>query len=338
VSALSKTLGALLVSILVVRDLAADEMQIAVSVRYLQIKGTSHAHIYLYSGDGKLIRQLTADEIVQDINPVFAPEGGEIVFTRKAKAGEQTWSVTTSGTRAHRLNASPAWSQNQNKETPRFTVLSMEWERWYKDLPPSNSAATPAPSPTSTPRPTRLVAPDNSVELILDRTGDEIKDYEHGELGKLYRFRDIKTGEESLVGSWPGFETIWDPLHLRGRENSYFLIQPPLRTIFFFRHLNSTDGDAVYALDLNQRRIVRLSPNYATPIPVAGEPIFFTVTEERYLPLGDGKRTVNCSYLDCWDADFRKIRYARSVPAIFGGASVFRLGKPPLTISANISE
>ena len=65
-SALSKTLGALLLSILVVGDLAADEMQIAVSVRYSQIKGTSHAHIYLYSGDGKLIRQLTADETVQD--------------------------------------------------------------------------------------------------------------------------------------------------------------------------------------------------------------------------------------------------------------------------------
>ena len=56
----------MLLSILVVGDLAADEMQIAVSVRYSQIKGTSHAHIYLYSGDGKLIRQLTADETVQD--------------------------------------------------------------------------------------------------------------------------------------------------------------------------------------------------------------------------------------------------------------------------------
>jgi hypothetical protein len=43
---------------------------------------------------------------------------------------------------------------------------------------------------------------------------------------------------------------------------------------------------------LNHKRVVRLSPNYATPIPIAGDPSFFTVTEKRYLPLGDGKRTV----------------------------------------------
>jgi dipeptidyl aminopeptidase/acylaminoacyl peptidase len=335
-SAVSKILAALLVSIFIVRDLAADDMQIAVSIRYLQIKGTSHAHIYLYTGDGKLIRQLTRDQTGQDVDPVFAPEGREIVFTRKAKTGDQTWSVTTLGTGAHRVSAVPAWYQNKTEDTPRFTFLSMEWERWYKNLP--EDGASPSPSPTSTPRPFKLVAPDGSVELILNSTGDNQKDYEEEQRGKLYRLRDLKSGEESLIGDWPGFETIWDPLHLRKEENSYFLIQPPLRTIFFFRHLNSTDGDTVYALDLNQKHVVRLSPNYATPIPVSGEPIFFTVAEERYLPLGDGKRTVNCSYLDRWDADFRKIRYARSSPAIFGGASVFRSGKLPLTIPANISQ
>ena len=152
------------------------------------------------------------------------------------------------------------------------------------------------------------------------------------QLGKLYRLRDLNTGEESLLGTWPGFESMWDPLHLRGHEDSYFLFEPPLRTVFFFRHLNSTDGDTVYALDLNQKRVVRLSPNFAIPIPLEGAASFFTVTEERYLPLGDGKRTVNCLYLDRWDAEFHKTRFCRSGPAIFGGASVFRVNHPPLVI------
>jgi hypothetical protein len=50
------------------------------------------------------------------------------------------------------------------------------------------------------------------------------------------------------------------------------------------------------------------------------------------VPLGDGKRTVNCSYLDKWDAEFHKVRYAWSIPAIFGGASVWRDNGSVLTM------
>jgi hypothetical protein len=324
--------------IIAAQSFAGDEMKIAVSIRYLQIEGVSHAHIYLYSGDGKLIRQLSNGPAGQDIDPIFAPDGREIVFTRKLKQGEEVWAVDTAGKNLHALNTAPSWYDRKADDTPQFTLLNMEWENWHKNLAKTGSDATPHPSPTLTPEPTRLVAPDNSAELILDRTGDPEKDYDNGELGKLYRFRDLKTGQESLLGTWPGFETMWDPLHLRRHETTYFLIQPPLRTVFFFVHLNSTDGDTVYALDLNRQRVVRLSSNNATPVPLTGYAGFFAVAEERYLPLGDGKRTVNCSYLDRWDAEFKKVRYARSAPAIFGGASVFRPGQPPLNIHSDIEE
>jgi hypothetical protein len=36
-------------------------------------------------------------------------------------------------------------------------------------------------------------------------------------------------------------------------------------------------------LDLNVPRLIRLSPNWAAPIPLPGEPAFLTLTEFRYV-------------------------------------------------------
>jgi len=40
----------------------------------------------------------------------------------------------------------------------------------------------------------------------------------------------------------------------------------PLRLTFFSCHLDSTNGTTVEAFDFNKRKLIRLSPNYATPI------------------------------------------------------------------------
>lgn len=98
-----------------------------------------------------------------------------------------------------------------------------------------------------------------------------------------------------------------------------------------FALLNSTDGTAVYGLELAKRRLVRLGPNWATVYPLPGAGAFYTVAQERYQPLGDG-RTVNCSYLERWDADFKKVRFAEPKVALCGGASVYREGKGSLNI------
>src|ERR1700682_5755806 len=57
--------------------------EIVIAIRYLQAEGTSHSHVYLYREDGKFLRQLTTDDSGQDVDPVFAPEGEVIVFTRE---------------------------------------------------------------------------------------------------------------------------------------------------------------------------------------------------------------------------------------------------------------
>jgi hypothetical protein len=96
----------------------------------------------------------------------------------------------------------------------------------------------------------------------------------------------------------------------------------------FGLHLNSTDGDTSFALDLNQPRLVRLSPNWATPIPLPGEAAFLTLTENRYVEISGSSKTANCSYMEWWNAQLEKVRYARpNTAAICYGASMYR---PPL--------
>ena len=45
--------------------------EIVIAIRYLQATGTSHAHLYLYREDGKLLRRLTNDNSGQDVAPIF---------------------------------------------------------------------------------------------------------------------------------------------------------------------------------------------------------------------------------------------------------------------------
>jgi hypothetical protein len=107
-----------------------------------------------------------------------------------------------------------------------------------------------------------------------------------------------------------------------------------LRLAFFGVHLNSTDGDTDYALDLTNRRFVRLSPNWAAPFPLPGEGAFLSMTYVRYVPIPDTKKTANCSYLERWDGSLKKMRYANEgTAAICYGASMYRPGKTPPTIT-----
>jgi hypothetical protein len=103
--------------------------------------------------------------------------------------------------------------------------------------------------------------------------------------------------------------------------------------------LNSTDGDTVFALDLNGPRFVRLSPNWATPIPLPGEAAFLTLTENRYVPIAGSRKTANCSYIEHWDEKLNHIRYAREKNApLCYGMSMYRPGKNPPIITMRTSR
>ena len=299
--------------------------EIVVAIRYLQAQGESHAHLFLYREDGTLLRQLTKDDSGQDLDPIFAPDGETIVFTREISENKfQFWSVAPSGGALKRLETAPEW-YSAAKSSPYFA--------W-----PEQGSGDDESAPPFGERSPHFRAPDGSVELILREVkGDEDDSINGPEHGRHYLLRDLKSGKDVEFAKLPGFEGAVEQLQLKGREDR-FLLEPPLRLAFFGVHLNSTDGDTNYALDLTNRRFVRLSPNWAAPVPLPGEPGFLAMDYVRYVPISGSKKTANCSYLERWDASLKKVRFAREgTAAICYGASIYRPGKTPVTITVRKS-
>lgn len=307
------------ISVTIARTNAASD--VVVAIRYLQAQGESHAHLFLYREDGSLLRQLTKDEVGQDRDPVFAPDGETIVFLREIAQGKfESWSVHPNGEALKRLETEPEWYAAA-KGAPYFA--------WPELGSGDDENATPFGQ-----RGPRFRTPDGSVELVLREIKQDEDDSINGpEHGKHYLLRDLKTKKEFEFAKLPGFDGAVEQLQLQ-EKGDRFLIEPPLRVAFFGVHLNSTDGDTDYALDLTNRRFVRLSPNWAAPIPLRGEPAFLAMSYVRYVPIPDTTQTANCSYLERWNADLTRVRYAREgAAAVCYGASMYRPGKTPATIT-----
>ena len=318
-----------------VATIAHGASEIVIAIRYLQAQGTSHSHLYLYAEEGKLLRQLTKDDSGQDAAPIFSPDGETIVFTReKPNNVHEFWSVRPRGTDLKKLDAAPEWYA-QAKSSPYFTNA----EPQQAGSPEATTSPAESLSPTATPVPT-YKSPDGLFELILREDPNDEDDQMNGPgHGKHFVLRDLKTGTETEFSKIPGFYGAFEQLHDNQDQNRYFLFDGPLRLTFFDLHLNSTDGDTVFALDLTGPRLVRLSPNWATPIPLPGEPAFLTLTENRYVPVPASKKTANCSYIERWDEKLSHIRYAREKSAAqCYGMSMYRPGLTPAVITLRRSS
>jgi hypothetical protein len=318
-----------------VATVARGASEIVIAIRYLQAQGTSHAHLYLYREDGKLLRQLTNDNSGQDSGPIFSPDGETIVFTRERPNNvREFWSVKPRGTDLEKLDAAPDWYA-QAKSSPYFTNVEAQ------EAASADAASSPAESasPTASPVPT-YKSPDSLFELILrEDPNDEDDQMNAPGHGKHFVLRNLKTGTETEFSKIPGFYGASELLHDNQNRNRYFLFDGPLRLAFFDLHLNSTDGDTVFALDLTGPRLVRLSPNWATPIPLPGEPAFLTFTENRYVPIPGSKKTANCSYIERWDEKLNHIRYGREKSAaLCYGVSMYRPGLTPAVITLRRSS
>jgi hypothetical protein len=323
-----RTLGLLVVAacLVLATERAAAASEIVVAIRYLQAQGESHSHLFLYQEDGTLLRQLTKDESGQDMDPIFAPDGESILFTREISENKfEFWSVELKGGALKRLETEPEW-YSTTKSSPYFAWPEME------------GSGDDESAPAFGERSPHFRAPDGSVELILREVkGDENDSVNGPEHGKHYLLRDLKSKKNVEFPKLPGFEGAVEQLQLKGKDDR-FLFEPPLRLAFFGVHLNSTDGDTDYALDLTGRRFVRLSPNWAAPIPLPGEPAFLTMTYVRYVPIPGTEKTANCSYLERWDASLKKLRYARDgTAAVCYGASLYRPEKMPVTLTVRKS-
>ncbi len=261
--------------------------ELVIASRYLQPNGTSHSHLYLYREDGRLLRQLTTDDSGQDSDPIFASSGETIVFTReKPNNMREFWSVDPLGKRLKRLATAPDWYSGA-KSSPAFTRGGEEDSPQPDPTAESKEAAWPAATAGSAEQdqhqsttaldavangtnrsPETVKAPDNAGEIFW-RKGKEGGGPED-ELNWIMWFRDSKSGQETEIGRLRGFPSF-DPLQVPGSKDGPFLFEGPLRLIFFSTHLDSTAGDTVEAFDFNTRKLIQLSPNWATPIPLPEE-------------------------------------------------------------------
>jgi hypothetical protein len=329
--------------------------QVVVAIRYLQIDGTSHSHLYLFDRKAEVMRQLTNEDAGQDHDPVFAPAGSVIIYQRSLKKGSQWRSIQITGKGDRLLAEAPAWYvKHAEKPTcfgdPEAVPDPAGGERFYTASSPGDIvfetrdassaiilkdvAVHPADSsdPTWYPKAAWLREKGHEQDDAIESF--PIFSPSRGKGENRFWTEPLSRGEVSHEqqpnenhGVFGGLE---DCILLL--EKSPFLEVPLLRAAFFSQHRGSTDKEGLFALDLKTRRLMELAPNGGSIIPLSGLPGFACICNQLYLPLGDG-RSVNCDYLDLWDSQMRRFRFAEKKPAQFHGASLLVEGTPSRVIS-----
>jgi hypothetical protein len=326
---------------------------VVVAIRYFQVEGVSHSHLYLYRRDGKLVKQLTRGETGQDHDPVFAPDGNGVVYQRSTGNKEQWRMISLSGDHDRALEDSPAWYQKQSSAPDQFTIPDF--------VPADDNSGAKRLSTSAKAGELSYKLPGSDLELVLKddekrRPPDESDWFpknawlrEKGTDTGIETFpvySPKRTGKEKEFwtlplpsGAVPNEERKDDDIRPDGTvaetllfcKGSPFLNSPPLRASFFTQHRGSTDGVGLFGVDLNDRRMFEMSPNGGYLYVLPGRPEFACVCEQRYLPLGDGQKTVNCSYLDLWDARMQRVRFADARPALCYGAAICVTEAKPVT-------
>jgi len=339
-----------------------------VATRYLQAEGVSHAQLYLYKEDGTFLRQLTKFEKGQDHDPLFSPDGKEIVFVRTSgseavnnvaeasftrSSSPEYWRVSTTGEGLRRLDQVPGWyrvagnaeyftpwfSENQPVNASPSGHPDKGWERKFSE-PPTRAEIDSLPV-------TRETSPDGKYELIL-KLGPEDLGFNGPGNGKFYELRNLRSGKSWRLGELPGFFGLTDLLHESSHPQTFFLQHGALNVVFFDIHMGSTDGDWCIALDLSLPILhflpgdgVALRPQgsdgetggNAIPILLPGEACFLALGEKRYQSVPGCAKTANISYLSRFDASLKATSYAAPGTAPqFYGASLYRPGKSPAVI------
>jgi hypothetical protein len=92
------------------------------------------------------------------IDPIFAPDGETIVFTREVGDHKDCWSIEPRGVNLHQLPQAPDWYES-TKDSPVFTNLEQE------------NGSTPDPdAPSDEQKTVSFRSPDDLVELVLRQT------------------------------------------------------------------------------------------------------------------------------------------------------------------------
>jgi hypothetical protein len=310
-------------------DFDLTAMRLVVSVRkFTPEDKPSYHRLVLYSGDGKVVRPLTNAAGANDFNPVFSPDGKQVIFKRAIRRPKDP--------------SQNGYYRIDDLKNPKAVKLADQkalpaWFHPEEDLKRVEEQGTPdhgtngISEDTST---TRYSTPDGKQTLethyYWPSEAGKTDDAGASAIESTMWLRDQGTSVILRVSTFPGFEGV-SGLWQVGK--SPFFIRTPMRVAFLRCHRGSSYGESIHALDLN-RRVIHLMTwaGYGSIVPAPGDlPAFFCICQERYQDLGNGHTTVNCEYLDLWNSDFKRTRFAPPISA-FGGASVLIPGQPLLTI------
>lgn len=307
-------------------SLSADP-EVVVSMRYFQDEGVSHASIYLYKEEGKLLRRLTEAKGVDDVNPFFSPDGSVIVFTRYNGNDKSTWSIEPLGRNLTKLSDTPDWYEN---------VLAIGHE--------TNSDLFLKPNQT---RVSDLIekADDDSSESYRIPGGGSVVLKGNQDMTSTVTIVDSNKSVHKIHcdNSSGSACTLW------GDDNQHILFQPEnhLKLLFTNYHLDSTDGNQTSAIDLNDFTVHPLishghyvpsgtvengTPGSVSPIPIPGEPAFLSWTDIRFVSYGTQGKTDYSSYLERWDSSFHQTNYSHPGGGQFYGGSLYRGDHQPNVI------
>jgi hypothetical protein len=316
-----KICAAIFLSVLAIAGRAADlaGMKVAVSIRhFLPGDQRSYFHVFLYQGDGKLIRALTSQAGVNDVNPVFSPDGKEVCFTRKgAKSGGGT------GDEYYLIH---------DLDKPSAPVRIAQPPEWYRPDHPTvvePKVADVAPIQESFEGDLSVwtsFSPDRAYEIRVHSLDVPISE----KTAETWWLVDHLTSQTLPLSTFKGFEKLpeldWHFI--------YFIYADSLKAAIFYCHLNSTEHNTDFALNLKDHSFTTLTLNGGNAFPIPELPGFFFVSDELYQPTGEGRRTVDCQYLDFWNEKLERTRFAPKLSQ-YGGAAVFVTGKGAFVIPQN---
>jgi hypothetical protein len=317
-------------------------MTLVVSVRhYLASAERSYYHLYLYSGDGKMVRQLTDADKMSDVEPVLSPDGKQVCFRRYAGNENPADEANPFYVRP------PYYHGDQSNTTGTYRLISDirrgsgdravgKVPDWYwpkrkvrvEETAPQDGKETDWQAASTA----RYPSPDDAYEIVIHKNWPKEESDQNGASAVRATFwlSDQETSTTLRMAQMDGFEELSSvcqsfmaPYYL---ANPPYLYEGPLKVAFFSCHLGSTDGDSHFALDLNRKAFTKLSPNGGYPASAPkGVPGFFFLYQERYQDLGYRNKTVNCDYLDFWNEKMERTRFAPNLSK-FGGAAVYAPG------------
>jgi len=305
----------------------ADEVAVIVASRHFLTKGNSNVHLYLYGLDGKLRRQLTNTGGLDDELPAFDYDGRTVIFTRSASDSAHRdlagrYILDLGSGKLRRLSPGITHNEDEQDYQPSLALENLSGEdnlTWTSD--PSLGADVTfirsldgAFTITSRPHP-MPGDPGGGSRLILLRTKSHPKAVWIGDLpgaGKDadYSFESFYYGGLFATGNTP------------------FICGSRFNAMFLSHHLDSTDGDAIWGLDLNARRWTQMSGNggsiYHAP---GGNGVFFVNSSLYEQWPGRKYHSIDCAYLEWRDANLKRSRLGPPLSSFYGAAIHFAPGQ-----------